>query len=78
MDDVQEMSPPNLSDDGVQGDDFGNQATLPAASDGASNDNTMLVENDGQDHTNEVKQANSNEESDTTQQLLKTRNRLLV
>jgi hypothetical protein len=65
MDDVQEMSPPNLSDDGVQGKDFGNKATLPAASDGAGNDDTMLVDNDAQDHTDEEKQANSNEESDT-------------
>jgi hypothetical protein len=65
MDDVQEMSPPNLSDDGVQGNDFGNQATLPAASNGAGNDDTMLVDNDAQDHTDEEKQADSNEESDT-------------
>jgi hypothetical protein len=55
MDDVQEMSPPNLSDDGVKGNDFGNQATLPAASAGASNDNTHLVDNDAQDHTDEEK-----------------------
>jgi hypothetical protein len=65
MDDVQEMSPPNLSDDGVQGNNFGNQATLPAASNGASNDGTILVDNDAQDHTDEEKQANSNEESVT-------------
>jgi hypothetical protein len=65
MDDVQEMSPPNLSDEGEQGDDFGNQATLPAASDSAGNDDTMLVDNDAQDHTDEEKQADSNEESDT-------------
>ncbi len=38
MDDVQEMSPLNLSDDGVQGGNFGNQATLPVAS-----DNDVLV-----------------------------------
>jgi hypothetical protein len=42
-----------------------NQATLPAASNGAGNDDTMLVDNDAQDHTDEKKQANSNEESDT-------------
>ncbi len=65
MDDVQEMSLPNLFDDGVHGNNFGNQATLPAASGGASNDDTMLVDNDAQDHTDEEKQANSNEESDT-------------
>jgi hypothetical protein len=65
MDDVQEMSPPNLSNDGVQGKHFGNQATLPAASDSAGNDDTMLVDNDAQDHTDEEKQADSNEESDT-------------
>jgi hypothetical protein len=65
MDDVQEMSPPNLSSDGVQGNDFGNQATLPAASNGDGNDNTMLVDIDAQDHTDEEKLANSNEESDT-------------
>jgi hypothetical protein len=65
MDDVQEMSPPNLSNDGVQGNNFGNQATLPAASNGASNDDTHLVDNDAQDHTDEEKQADSNEESDT-------------
>jgi hypothetical protein len=55
MDDVQETSPPNLSDDGVQGDDFGNQTTLPAASNGASNDDTMLVDNEAQYHTDEEK-----------------------
>jgi hypothetical protein len=65
MNDVQEMSPSNLSDDGVQGDNFCNQATLPAASDSADNDDTMLVDNAAQDHTDEEKQANSNEESDT-------------
>ncbi len=65
MDDVQEMSPPNLSNDGVQGNEFGNQATLPAASDGTGNDDTMLVDNDAQYHTDEEKQADSNEESES-------------
>jgi hypothetical protein len=65
MDDVQKMPLPNLSNDGVQGNDFSNHATLPAASNGAGNDNTMLVDNDAQGHTDEEKQANSNEESDT-------------
>ncbi len=44
---------------------FGNQATFPAASAGAGNDNTHLVDNDAQDHTDEEKKATSNEESDT-------------
>jgi hypothetical protein len=65
MDDVQEMSPPNHSNDGVQGNNFGNQATLPAASNGAGNDDTRIVDNDAQGHTDEEKQTNSNEESDT-------------
>ncbi len=65
IDDVQEMSLPNLSDDGVQSNNFGNQATLSAASNGAGNDGTILVDNDAQDHTDEEKQADSNEESDT-------------
>jgi hypothetical protein len=65
MDDVQKMFLPNISNDGVQGNDFGNQATLPAASVGAGNDDTHLADNDAQDHTDEEKRANSNEESDT-------------
>jgi hypothetical protein len=65
MDDVQEMFPLNISDDDVQGNNFGNQATLPAASAGAGNVDTHLVDNDAQDHTDEEKQANSTEESDT-------------
>jgi hypothetical protein len=65
MDDVQETSPLNISDDGVQGNNLGNQATLPAPSDGAGNDNIMLVDNDAQYHTDEEKQADSNEEYDT-------------
>jgi hypothetical protein len=45
MDGVQETSPSNIYD-GVQGNDIGNQAALPSASNGAGNDNTLLVDND--------------------------------
>ncbi len=51
-------------DDSVQGNAFGNQAALPSTSDGASNDNTVLVDNDAQENTDEAKQAASKEESD--------------
>jgi hypothetical protein len=51
MDDVQEMSLSNISNDGVQGNDFGNQAALPSASNGAGNDNTLLVDNDEESDT---------------------------
>ncbi len=49
----------------TQGNNFGNQAALPSASDGAGNDNTALVDNVAQENTDEAKQAASNEESDT-------------
>jgi hypothetical protein len=51
MDDVQETSLSNISNDGVQGNDIGNQAALPSASDGAGNDNTLLVDNDEETDT---------------------------
>jgi hypothetical protein len=49
MDDVQEKSLLNHSNDGVHGNDLGNQATLPVPSNGADNDNTMLFDNDDYD-----------------------------
>ncbi len=42
--------------DSVQGDNFGNQAALPSASDGAGNDNTVLFDNVAQENTDEAKQ----------------------
>ena len=51
MDDVQETSPSNISVDGVQGNDIGNQAALPSASNGAGNDDTLLVDNDEESDT---------------------------
>jgi hypothetical protein len=51
MDDVQETSPSNISNDGVQGNNFSNQAALPSASDSASNDDTLLVDNDEESDT---------------------------
>jgi hypothetical protein len=51
MDDVQETSSSNISNDGAQGNNFGNQAALPSASDGAGNDNSLLVDNDEESDT---------------------------
>jgi hypothetical protein len=65
MDDVQERSPSNISDDGLQGNNVGNQAALPSASIGNGNDNTLVVDNDAQLKSDEEKQADSNEDSDT-------------
>jgi hypothetical protein len=44
MDDVQETSPSNISDDGVKGNNISNQAAISSASNGAGNDDTLLVD----------------------------------
>ncbi len=66
MDEVQETSPSNISNDGVQqGNNFGNQAALPSANNGASNDDTLLVDNDEESDT-ETEEKNDDDKSSSS------------